>query len=244
VLDKEIAKGSYGEIANKILEGDATLEQVGFLKQQDNLFRLEMMGMEFCGNASRAFGCYLYHSGLVSSNEFNISSSGNSNLLKVNVRKESEHKYYSGVEIPFNKNYDTFIEKRDWNGVMVSVVFLEGITHILIDENLLPFAENKAKEILQALGFGGYGAVGVIWYRNENIKPVVWVKGTDTCYYENACGSGSIAFGLFLSQKSAKESFTIGQKNGETIEILISKTGDSVANASICGSTEIGKIIG
>ena len=49
------------KIANKIIDDyDPSVEQVGFIsKKADGSYRMDMMGGEFCANASRSFGLYL-----------------------------------------------------------------------------------------------------------------------------------------------------------------------------------------
>ena len=42
------------------MNNNPNVEQVGFLKKySDTVFWLEMAGLECCGNASRAFACFL-----------------------------------------------------------------------------------------------------------------------------------------------------------------------------------------
>ena len=60
VLD-DIDKKSYKSVARNILENtNYAAEQVGFIKQpiMGGDIRLEMMGGEFCGNASRSIGMF------------------------------------------------------------------------------------------------------------------------------------------------------------------------------------------
>jgi len=62
VLDNNIEKKDYIYVANKLMEiAELEIEQVGFVKEPKlgGELRLEMMGGEFCGNATRSFGLYL-----------------------------------------------------------------------------------------------------------------------------------------------------------------------------------------
>ena len=57
---KDYPREKYQEISSKIMQENPQVEQVGFLKKySDSIYRLEMAGLEFFGNASRAFACYL-----------------------------------------------------------------------------------------------------------------------------------------------------------------------------------------
>lgn len=40
-------------------------------------------------------------------------------------------------------------------------------------------------------------ASGMIFYKDNNIQPLVYVKDTDSLVWENACGSGSLAYSIF-----------------------------------------------
>ena len=60
-------------------------------------------------------------------------------------------------------------------------------------------------------------AIGVINYEKNNIKPLIYVKNTDSLVWENACGSGSLAYSLISGYSK------IVQPSGQIIDIR--KTG-------------------
>ena len=240
----DIQRNKYKEISNKVFEFDKKVEQVGFLKKENNIYRIEMAGLEFCGNASRAFACFLYHDQYVKTNNFKISVSGIEQLLDVVVERINKHKYYSSVKIDYNKYYKDIIEERYVNSIKVNVVYLDGITHILINENDYKFNNRNYKEItkniIKQLSLNN-SAVGVIWYNENKIKPVVWVRDIDSCFYENACGSGSLAYGMFYLLKNKKvDKIDIKQRNNKIITIKANIINNIIKNTSICGETIIG----
>lgn len=104
---------------------------------------------------------------------------------------------------------------------MVRIVDLGGIVHILVDEENFPFSKDdytsKMKIIKDKLNVD-CDAVGVLWLKGDdkkvNMKPVIWVKSIDTCYYETSCGSGSIAVGLTM-QKDVE----VVQPSGKEIKV-------------------------
>jgi len=52
------------------------------------------------------------------------------------------------------------------------------------------------------------------------IHPVVWVKNTDTLFYETACGSGSIAVGVAISNILNKDvCLSLLQPSGKYIDV-------------------------
>ncbi len=54
-------------------------------------------------------------------------------------------------------------------------------------------------------------AAGLIYYQNNRIQPVIYVKATDSLVWESACGSGSLAFALLSKNQ------VVLQTSGQTI---------------------------
>ena len=129
----------------------------------------------------------------------------------------------------------------------VDVIKLDGITHILIDNSKFPMeneaiCKRKAKEIIKALGLQNEQAVGVIWsdFKTNTINPFVWVKDVDTIYYENACGSGSLAYGIKKATMQKDKNIAVRQKNGKIIDVNVVNAGYIIKTAGIGGETFIG----
>jgi diaminopimelate epimerase len=120
------------------------------------------------------------------------------------------------------------VEKKNFKGKSVAVVDMGGIIHIIVEEKAFPFEQvnfsANMKEIKDGLNVDGE-AVGVLWVNKEGnkieMKPVVWVKEIDTCFYETSCGSGSLAV-AFANQKSVK----VRQPSGKDITINLQENGD------------------
>ena len=268
------------KINDAIMKANPQVEQVGFLTQvkkeidgkMQNVRKIQMAGDEFCGNASRAFACYLSDNKLVDDVEFPMMCSGNDNLLtaKIDVNQGGNKKYYSNVDIPLDKNIANVIQTKQINKIIlqetdiwpetsssiirkkvnanidIDIVKLDGITHILIDNSKFPMeneaiCKRKAKEIIKALGLQNEQAVGVIWsdFKTNTINPFVWVKDVDTIYYENACGSGSLAYGIKKATMQKDKNIAVRQKNGKIIDVKVNINNDYIKSASIGGETII-----
>lgn len=243
VLNTNIKQELYKKIASDILKKYKDVEQVGFLKVYDKLFCLEMMGMEFCGNASRAFASFLVKNGDVKENEFYFSTSGIDKPILASVKMLNTNSYFSSIAIPFFKKINDIIAQNVVDNVEVFVVSLNGITHILVNEEKYAFDKKnytkQAKYFINYLGLKNASAVGVIWFKKYKIKPVVWVKNTNTYYYENSCGSGSLALGIYYASFSDKKNFNIVQKNGQFISVSVLLENNIVKSANIAGNVEI-----
>lgn len=246
VMDKT-QRDSQKNIANAIMSKNKDIEQVGFFEKSNNskaVAKLQMMGGEFCGNASRAFASVLYKNKFTKNKEFNISVSGINDLIKANITEINNNNFYSKITIT-KMNYQIMQSDIQEDRNYYDFVNMKGISHILVNENKYPFNKknylDRVKYLIDTLSMREKNAVGVIWYNKDNknisIKPVVWVKNTDSYYYESACGSGSLALGLFLSQnKKEKSTYKIYQPSNDFIDIEINKKLNEV---SIGGGVEI-----
>lgn len=212
LVTKKIPKNKHVQIAKRILNKHKNVEQVGFLEKPKNPkadIRLQMMGGEFCGNASRAAA-------------FLEAMKNNKKFLKLEVSGFPEilEATTIGNKVTLILPGSFFIKMEKLQDIQI--VDLMGIKFI---------SKNSAKSIFEAKRLikkykNKSPAVGVIYVsKKENkikIDPVVWVKKTNTCYNETACGSGSIAAAIAeFKLNPAKKSFSIIQPSKETYRITI-----------------------
>ena len=180
-------------------------EQAGFISSvSPSLIRLEMMGYEFCGNATlsaAAYQAYLNgmapgHSGVI-----NVASSGVDRPVPVEIRCLGESEYSGTLEMPCPRH-------DQYRGF--AAVHLEGISHLLIpegtfsDEEAVSLISEYAEELgVPALGmifWSGHGESGsddLLQGESVRIRPLVYVRGSDTVVWEHGCASGSIAAGYY-----------------------------------------------
>jgi diaminopimelate epimerase len=206
VFGEKINRDKYPLINDDIQNKNPEVEQVGFLEEKNGLPFLQMAGGEFCGNATRSFACFLKEQTSEKMNyEFYVS--GFNNKVVASVFATLEKEFFCKVRLPGLAKFAK-VKKTKLFGKNVIVVDLGGIIHILVNEDRFPFSQNdyakNMKTIKDKLKVD-CDAVGVLWIREEGgekifIKPVVWVKAIDTCYYETSCGSGSIAVGMAFAQ--------------------------------------------
>lgn len=156
--------------------------------------RMEMCGLEFCGNASRAFGLML------------ASEAGETGHVTKRIR-------VSGCDAPLTVVLDmetsrAKIRMPDPLSCEVqgdrTVVDLGGILHIIVEA---PETEGGSEE-QQAEMERTFGkirsdiyrtmdppALGVMFWDSaeKKLTPVVYVKDVETVYFEGSCGSGTTA---------------------------------------------------
>ena len=244
LVTKDYPREKYQEISSKIMQSNSQIEQVGFLKKySDSIYRLEMAGLEFCGNASRAFACFLVKEKYVSKNNFPISVTGYDDLIGCHVEK-IENNYFSTIDLKLNKSINNFVKKMKLNNQDVYIINLPGISHLLLDQTKFLFNKdnclNEAKNIIKELNLFNLPAVGVVWHDKNKINPVVYVRDIDSLFYENSCGSGSIAYGIyqsFLKKTDGKFKFDVVQKNNEAVVVEIELKTDIIISAKLSGLT-------
>ncbi|MDR1048097.1 MAG: hypothetical protein LBL64_09995 [Treponema sp.] len=223
------------------------VEQVGFVTEPDGearkLWRLEMSGGEFCGNAARSFGLYVAGlSGLSGKHTVSVEISGMKGSVPVRVDTESGA---AEVEIP-----GPVAEKViEYEGRSLPVIVFDGITHV-IAPGFKP-AEKMfygVKEIIEAEGKAPQ-ALGLLFWDEEGREmiPLVYVYATGTLVFESSCGSGSAALGVWLSRNAAdsgkgqaEHCFSLRQPGG-TIETRVNMENGLVRSVSIGGKVTLTK---
>ena len=223
-------------INDKLLTINTDVEQVGFIAKTEK--RLDMAGGEFCVNASR---CAIWEFLNGNAGEIEISVSGYNEKLLGGI--DSEKNVYAKLRID-KKIKQILKTKNEFN-----FVYLDGILQVIIDEEnskeyieLLKsneyLAKKELKEIMKSFD-SKEEAVGIILLEKENgktkINPVIWVKSIDTVYYETACGSGSLAAGIYKKNTENLDKLEIIQPSGYSINIEINEEKGIIKSAKIIG---------
>ena len=180
VLDY-VEKEDYKDIAKNILENtDFNAEQVGFVKEpiMGGDVRLEMMGGEFCGNASRSIGMLFARQNNIESGNVLVEITGSDRPLNTKVDFENET---SEIDMPIPKG----IESINVSGLgKFPIVLIDGINHI-IAESVDATDENFEKFKKAVYENYDIEAFGVMFFDKEKnyITPAVYVKDTDTTFF-------------------------------------------------------------
>ena len=141
----EVSRDDYHKIARRLLEDDPEAEQVGFIKEKgrggyEDLPYMEMCGLEFCGNASRAFAYYeasLFRPPL---DEITVCVSGSDRPLKVRVDVDA-HRSMIEMPVPVGMRrleipveYTTEEGEKTRLDIMGNLVEMEGIAHFVVTD--------------------------------------------------------------------------------------------------------------
>ena len=109
--------------------------------------------------------------------------------------------------------------------VSEQIVRLDGMTYQLCDTPPSSrVISSNTKQLLNSLALSS-PASGIIYYNGVSIMPLIFVKATNSYVWENACGSGSLAFALVTSVTQVE------QPSGQIIEFQFTKSNITVTAA-------------
>lgn len=244
----------YKVVAQALLD-DVALggEQVAFILPQDapasdgsaSLPRMEMCGLEFCGNASRAFALYdVVSSGKLDAGfaETKVSVSGCDVPLSarvhdaevVPVSKDSAGSFSAcdavvemDMPVPVSSKVlsasDLCISK---DGLLVD---MDGISHLILTD-IAPSGElfDDIKHRVYDLD-PDMPAFGCMFCDTVNglMTPVVYVRDVDSTYFEGSCASGSVAASYALAKDAVDgiHEFTLQQPEGTLYTSVVKEKG-------------------
>ena len=202
-------------IANRLMaENHLYAEQVGFVtlvnhsdEEQGFHAILDMMGGEFCANATRSLAAVLRYEGIpgISINGeqvYNLKVSGVMETLKCRVLPLArEAVYQASVELPLPVELETLQMKNDNRLVEGTLVVFPGITHLVVDDSQLTDRKAFQQKVMNKLAHRKDEALGIMFYNPSThyLTPLVWVRETDTLFWEKGCGSGTAAVGAYLA---------------------------------------------
>lgn len=183
IVADPVTRDRHVATATAIMQAQPQIEQVGFLEAPRDgraALRLQMMGGEFCGNAARAaahFWALRHGFGAV-----RLEVSGLPGVISVETTPQT-----ATVILPGD-----FFQRRQ-AVVEGCLVDLRGIRHVLVDDA----ARLDETAAIIAKYSADYPALGVVYLQRNGGRimnhPRIWVRATNTCVDETACGSGSIA---------------------------------------------------
>ncbi len=214
-------------------------EQVGFYctPAQGGDGRMEMMGGEFCGNATRAFGMLIAKE-MGKSGRVNIETSGCEAPVCVDVDLE---KGTSRSQMPL----PLFAREMSTSQGKGTLVHLGGIAHLVVkgvEPSLSFFAE--VESVFEE--FPDLDAYGVIFLDDQKgtMTPLVKVPAAGSLVWEGSCGSGSLAAAVSESEEINEGVFEKEYiQPAGTVRATVEKEGGQVVATYIGGPVSLGEII-
>ncbi|TJX14291.1 diaminopimelate epimerase [Tissierella creatinini] len=255
VMDR-LEPSNHIKIANKLMEyGNVHGEQVGFIEEPItakgkslNTLRLQMMGGEFCGNATRSLAALIVHLNLPMVNKtedlYNVilEVSGINELLECTVRKtEIENSYFSKVQMPLPKSVVN--SAFQFYNKMISYIRVDfpGITHFIVESKDIKDKEGFFKAIKDYTDQEELDAIGIMFYDSITsfLTPLVYVRSTDSLYWERSCASGTSALGVALALRRNSSLHEYIKQPGGELEVVVKLENDKVNSLYLDGSVKI-----
>lgn len=234
LVTSPVDRMDYQPVAQALLDACPEAEQVGFIKSarispEGDLPRMEMCGLEFCGNATRAFSFYLASQQDPPERELEVSVSGcdyplhawidaddasfGTVRLQMPVPEEMEE-----IRIPITTDLAELFGTQEITG---QLVHMDGISHLVISGIPRSITERCDRDVMNSLflhlrdnvyqvtsrdlpAFGAMFADPQAGF----LTPIVYVRDVDTTYFEGSCASGSTAaaYALAAAELQEKES--------------------------------------
>ncbi|PRR76874.1 diaminopimelate epimerase [Clostridium liquoris] len=255
VLD-QVPRNMQMHVAKKLMSySNICAEQVGFIEKaivhkelEDKCLRLQMMGGEFCGNATRALAALMVHNQYPNitkaedGHTVQLEVSGIDSIINCQVYKtEDDNTYLSQVNMPLPKEISDFSFEVD--GIVFSSIKVEfeGITHFIVDSKKVKDKDLFFKQIKNEMDKTHYDAFGIMYYdyNEEFLEPLVYVKGTDSLFWERSCASGTSALGVALTYMKKKNIDQKVRQPGGLLQVTTKWSENSVESICLNGTVEI-----
>lgn len=252
VLDM-IPRNNHLTIASRLMDySNLYAEQVGFIEEPMsikgkslNTLRLQMMGGEFCGNATRSLAAYMVYDNHPSINKLSDESyivslevSGSNELLDCLVtRTDKGNILNSRINMPLPERTTTV----NINKISAIRVDFEGISHFIVDSNKVEDKEDFYTHIKRYMSKEEYHAFGVMYYDRDKdfIEPLVYVKLTNSKFWERSCASGTSAFGIAKAVEKNEDVKLVVKQPGGILEIEVNIEDEKITNVFLSGTVEI-----
>ena len=223
---EQVSPVRRAELSVNILSPDHLFgDQVGYytLPTDGQPARLDMMGGEFCLNATRALAFLLAHLDHLDRNGLltYISVSG---LQKPAVCRVIDQVAWTAVDF-FYLPKIRILSPKVW------LIRLPGICHIVhLDPQPSENTRSYCQSLLATLDLEQENAVGFLWLdvQKMELTPLVWVRLTNSLIQESACGSGSLACALLLHKQQGLTCLDLKQPSGQSLSLNFEQVGTSL----------------
>lgn len=174
-------------------------EQVGFVSEDAAGARLDMMGGEFCGNASMSLAAFLAAERGIFEGELSLSVSGAPERVACGVRRDGED-WFCRVDMPLPESVRQEAFSLAGRTFTLWTARFPGIVHVIIPAGVISRAEAEGA-VRKWTADTGADALGILLFSEKRLEmdPLVCVRATDSAVWERGCASGTSAVCAYLA---------------------------------------------
>lgn len=237
LVTSDVTPSDYKNLSNFLLQpGYIGAEQIGFVTypaENGAVIRLNMPNGEFCGDGVLALAVAAHWLKVTDRLTFAVEASGVGSPLRADIEPLTDFSYYAQVEMPVEYTKKRLELPLEGGIVSGTLIELSGISHFVVHANDIGGSRERIIEAIKRLATvhraQAYGVM-TYEYREDKIRmiPCIYIPQTGKLMFESACGSGSIAMGIFLSHNRADAtSAQIEQPGGELhIDVRVAPASD------------------
>ncbi len=222
IVDSFVPRAEQSRVAAELMARDKSAEQVGFLEKPENgqcLVRLQMMGGEFCGNASLSAAAVMLRNASLPAGtpyELMLEVSGAPEAVTVRCSMDERGAFKGAVSMPLPESISEFCFFDGFECYTLPLVRFPGICHAMVctGELTKPYAEKIIGRWCRQLNAE---ALGLMFLDKAagTLEPLVYVASTDTAVWEGSCASGTAAAAACLAELDGERSdVTLVQPRG------------------------------
>ena len=192
-------------VAAELLQRERDAEQVGFAEGlAAGEPRLQMMGGEFCGNASLSAAAVIFSraglaEGLYCEELFEVS--GAPEPVKISGSMVNRTCFEGEVAMPLPESISECSFLDGFEGYTFPLVRFPGICHAIVPVGTIE--RERAKAVIASWCRQlGADALGLMFFDRDKhtLTPLVYVASTDTAVWEGSCASGTAAVAAYLAE--------------------------------------------
>lgn len=204
IVDSFVPREEQSRIAALLMVRDSEAEQVGFLEAPEDpccAVRLQMMGGEFCGNATLSAAAVVMRQLGLDAGDMLIEVSGSPGPVKVTGVMSAPGRFDGEVDMPLPESiYEcSFLDGFDCH--TLPLVRFPGICHAIVSAGTL--TREKAEAVIGPWCRQiGSEALGLMFFDKDKntLTPLVYVESTGTAVWEGSCASGTAAVASYLAE--------------------------------------------
>ena len=243
IVDSLVPRSEQSRVAAGLMARDPEAEQVGFLEAPSDpccSVRLQMMGGEFCGNATLSAAAVVMRQLGMDACDMLIEVSGAPEPVKVAGRISPDGAFGGEVAMPLPESISEYSFLDGFDCYTLPLVRFPGICHAIVSDGELAFGKAEAV-IGRWCRQAGADALGLMFFDKSamTLRPLVYVESTGTAVWEGSCASGTSAVASWLSEIDGERAFVrLAQPRGE-LSASAAYSGSQVRSLSLSGSAII-----